>query len=1053
MKKLFMLFCGLIISLQIANAQAVVVGSENFDGSTHTFTSTPGTAWTTSYNPYNLAVSGTKSIWSEVPFSAGDSVILTTPVYDCSNYAYVSLRFSHICKVSPMDEVRVEFKLNNVGAQWQVLPANTYKGSASNYGVTGFNAASYSVWNASDSLAMPANSWWKEEMFDLSNEVSYSGVQFRFIIKKGNIVGTQISHGWVIDNFELSASMYEIKPPVVEFQTNMGDTVGNTGPYTIRAKVAKRTVVPLVHPVFNYTAKHPVAGTHTDSLLMTAVTGDSIWEAVIPQHIFGTTYTYYIYGHDTVGNYAVARGGFISAHSKAASTNGDSIQVGWNTSSGGDCSYPFAPSCGTYNWSRHLYKGDTIFQMHSIQNNGSNVPLSISGIAFYTGYTPASGPITRYNHRIYLMQTNDVNMTSGYVDPVSAGATLVYQGNIIFNNGLNKIVFDQPFVLNPGYNLYFFNIDSSSLNACHTSSDRLYWSYNSQSYTCTDRHYEQLDCNNSSTTASTSSLPTTWFYLGGSITDSNSVALEKILMDDSVATSPSTQVPVKISLRNKGYADLHSAVVNWTVNGVAQTPYTWTGNLPDDYMDTTIIGTYHPRVNMLDTIVVSINMPNNVLDTNYFDDTITKVIYGSSDIVFTWIDAPVDTVYSTGPYLMKLYARTLSGANIDALNMTYTYPDTNNTPVSVTLPMTYQGKNMWHAVIPNIRFNNRVSYSVTKTDSLGNVVTTSQWYYIKFIGGGSSQYQYIGDTVTYGISYDVPFNGYMDYSWSRIILPGRYLSANASLIRNLAFKVEYSYLNGPVLNQQCYMKSVSDTMFYNADYVNPVTDGATLVWSGSVTPKDGEWMDIALTTPFMLNNNSNLMIYWMNNDGSYDNDVEWVFDKYLTNDNSVTCSDDGSMPTYSGWYSEFPVMRIRTMGRSDTNSVALAEIVSPSENGVTPGIHPIQAMIRNAGIADLTSCNITYTINNGTPVSYAWTGLLPADFVDTVTLGSYTAVAGKIDNITMWVDSPNHVYDSAYYDDTLSVDIVTCNGPLDGIYTLGDTNTDFSSMAQFVKTL
>ena len=228
MKKFIMLFCGLIISLQIANAQAVVVGSENFDGSTHTFTSTPGTAWTTSYNPYNLAVSGTKSIWSEVPFGTGDSVILTSPIYDCSNYAYVSLRFSHICKVSPMDEVRVEYRLNNVGAQWQALPANTYKGGASNYGVTGFNAASYTIWNASDSLAMPANSWWKEEMFDLSNDVSYSEVQIRFIIKKGNVSGTQISHGWVIDNFELSASMYEIKPPVVEFITNMGDTVGNT---------------------------------------------------------------------------------------------------------------------------------------------------------------------------------------------------------------------------------------------------------------------------------------------------------------------------------------------------------------------------------------------------------------------------------------------------------------------------------------------------------------------------------------------------------------------------------------------------------------------------------------------------------------------------------------------------------------------------------------------------------------------------------------------------------------------------------------------------------
>ncbi|MBO4581725.1 MAG: hypothetical protein J5701_05490, partial [Bacteroidales bacterium] len=66
MKKFFMLFCSLVLMLQLANAQAVVVGSENFDGTTHSFTSAPGTAWTTSYNPFNLAVSGTKSIYAEV---------------------------------------------------------------------------------------------------------------------------------------------------------------------------------------------------------------------------------------------------------------------------------------------------------------------------------------------------------------------------------------------------------------------------------------------------------------------------------------------------------------------------------------------------------------------------------------------------------------------------------------------------------------------------------------------------------------------------------------------------------------------------------------------------------------------------------------------------------------------------------------------------------------------------------------------------------------------------------------------------------------------------
>ena len=626
MKRLILLMLAMIFTASITQAQIVLVGSESFDGSTHTFTSTPGSAWMAD-NTYQ--VDGTKSIWGMVPNLAGDSIILTTPVYDCSSYGYVTMRFSHICKVSPMDQVQVQYRLNiaGTGGTWQDIPASVYEGSAANYAISGFNAASYSIWNAADSLALPTNGWWKEEIFDLSNLVSYDQVQFRFVIRKGNVSGTNISYGWLIDKFELAASIHELKAPVVEFLTNMSDTVGNTGPYTIRAKVAKRTIVPLVHPVLNYTASHPIAGTYSDSILMTAVAGDSIWEAILPQHIFGTTYTYYINGHDTVGNYAVARGGFISAHSKAASASGDSIQVGYSLGSG-DCSYPFAPSCGTYNWSRHLYKGDTIFQMHINQNQGSNSPISISGIAFYTTYTPASGPITRYNHKIYLMQTTDAAIAgSGYVDPVSAGATLVYQGNIIFNNGLNKIVFNQPFVLNPGYNLYFFNIDSSALNVCHSSSDRLYWSYNSMPYTCTDRHYEQLDCS-SSTTASTSSLPTTWFYLGGSILDSNSVALKSIENPASSGTLANQVQPVLVKFQNKGFADMKSAVFGWSLNGVFQDTIHWIGNLPDDFSDTITLGYYTQRAAQFDTITVWVNMPNGVVDTNYFDDTLTVISYG-----------------------------------------------------------------------------------------------------------------------------------------------------------------------------------------------------------------------------------------------------------------------------------------------------------------------------------------------------------------------------------------------------------------------------------------
>ncbi|MBR4453132.1 MAG: hypothetical protein IKS33_02600, partial [Bacteroidales bacterium] len=236
MKRFILLLLALIVTASITQAQVALVGSESFDGGTHSFTSTPGSAWMVD-NTYQ--VDGTKAIWGMVPSLAGDSIILTTPVYDCTSYGYVTLRFSHICKVSPMDQVQVQYRLNVAGAggAWQDIPASAYEGSAVNYATSGFNAASYSIWNAADSLVFPTNAWWKEEIFDLSNQVSYDQVQFRFVLRKGNVAGTNISYGWLIDKFELTASVYEMKVPEVSFISNYSDTVYLTGPYVIQAKV------------------------------------------------------------------------------------------------------------------------------------------------------------------------------------------------------------------------------------------------------------------------------------------------------------------------------------------------------------------------------------------------------------------------------------------------------------------------------------------------------------------------------------------------------------------------------------------------------------------------------------------------------------------------------------------------------------------------------------------------------------------------------------------------------------------------------------------------
>ncbi len=86
--------------------------------------------------------------------------------------------------------------------------------------------------------------------------------------------------------------------------------------------------------------------------------------------------------------------------------------------------------------------------------------------------------------------------------------------------------------------------------------------------------------------------------------------------------------PVKVTIKNKGIDYLDSCVINWTVNGVLQSPVVWRGHLFEDFNDTITLGYYTQRYNMIDTVVVCVGMPNGVVDTTTWDDTLSVVSYG-----------------------------------------------------------------------------------------------------------------------------------------------------------------------------------------------------------------------------------------------------------------------------------------------------------------------------------------------------------------------------------------------------------------------------------------
>lgn len=86
---------------------------------------------------------------------------------------------------------------------------------------------------------------------------------------------------------------------------------------------------------------------------------------------------------------------------------------------------------------------------------------------------------------------------------------------------------------------------------------------------------------------------------------------------------------IEVEIINYGINTLTSANIAWTVNGVAQTPYAWTGSLLTGEKDTVVIGSYafgytpYPGLNDL---VVWTENPNAVADTFNANDTVAVVI-------------------------------------------------------------------------------------------------------------------------------------------------------------------------------------------------------------------------------------------------------------------------------------------------------------------------------------------------------------------------------------------------------------------------------------------
>ena len=244
----------------------------------------------------------------------------------------------------------------------------------------------------------------------------------------------------------------------------------------------------------------------------------------------------------------------------------------------------------------------------------------------------------------------------------------------------------------------------------------------------------------------------------------HSVAIYSIDMQDTITVSPGVNTPIVATVKNTGTTDLSSVTVSYAVNGtfVKDTIINFNPPLPWDFNKQITIGEgYLQTPNNTDSITVWVSMPNGHYDTTTYDDTIGKNIYGSTDIVAQFIDGPIDTVYSTGPYEVIVEAISISGSPAQSvlLYLEYIEHEISSAIKYDTITMIQDG-DFWTGVIPNIRYISDVAYRVEILDNLNNLIPFSRHYFIARPDCGEETSGGTGDTPGVpGIPVDYQYTG------------------------------------------------------------------------------------------------------------------------------------------------------------------------------------------------------------------------------------------------------------------------------------------------------
>ncbi|MBN2729636.1 MAG: right-handed parallel beta-helix repeat-containing protein [Bacteroidales bacterium] len=612
MKKSLLLFAVLTLSVLVGFAQTIAF-EEDFESGSYVVTSSGSTTWDINSR---IQAGGLYSDSCVVAF-ASSSYLTTNQIVTTGNSSVI-LEFKHICKIEPIfDGGQIEYSLDG-GITWVALTSTEYLGAGS-FTSNKFTAQSYAGdWQASTHTALPQNTWWKTEQFDLSALAgNQADLRIRFKLTDGNNNGPNQNAGWYIDDIKVTIAPSELTPPsITQVSTIWTDTIYNTGPFTVNAKITDASGIDTAYVVYS------TNGGSNDTLGMTVTAAPDTFSVDIPAQAYNTHVDYHIVAIDLSASANMATTPIDSFYIKQAPPI---VIIGTGTSS----SYS-SPVNGLYNysWSDIVY---------------SNTEIATSGVidSIFFEVATVTAPHTFDNQQIYLY-TGDSLLSSTSL-PDTTLMTKIFDGTYTFTaTGWSKIALSTPY--------YYNGIDH--LHVVWVNNDGSYYSgYPTFKYTSTTPSYKDVYA------YSDVSLPTTGyltysrpnikiaFQINNNVHDASVVSITEPL------TSPiptiSTPYNVKTIIKNLGSDTLTNLTIHWEVNGVPQTPYSWVGSLLQDQSSTEItlgsVSFTNPGIN---NIRVYSTDPDGFADEQPLNDTVNKSYFVCPGILAG--DYTIDPLSPTG---------------------------------------------------------------------------------------------------------------------------------------------------------------------------------------------------------------------------------------------------------------------------------------------------------------------------------------------------------------------------------------------------------------------